>query len=353
MARFFKKRTESKNQAPGTPIFIGRKYEDELTTHFLQWNNEEMQEKVAKNAFPKDLSHVAFHTKWLRIIGLHDVERIQTFAKQIPIDKLLLEDILSTAQRPNFQTNEKWRFLCLKLPFWDVSTQRLQIDQVSFYFTDQLLISFEERKTAIFDGLVERIRNKVARIREESHDYLAYVLADTIVDHYIELTEKLGDEVDHLEGEVLDESSSSTAQKLTLYRKEFSLLVKILKPSDEAILRFVQYTQHHSQELSAFLNDLRGLSIHVTESAESYRTLLQDYMALHQNNVSLRLNEIMKVLTLFSAFFIPLSFIAGVYGTNFNILPETQWTYGYAYFWGVLLSCSGFLFWYFKKKKWL
>lgn len=354
MARLFKKRSATKGQAPGSLIFVGKQKVKSLSYTHWQWNNEELEISEGLN-IPTDFSMQAgMNANWIAITGIHDIDVIGKIQQRFNLHPMLAEDIVSSAQRPKFIDYGDYLFVTLKTPILNPETEQIIPDQISFILGNDFLISFEEQKTALFDAVRKRIQQNIGRIRKSGDDYLLYALMDTVIDNYVEIIEQLGSEIDEMESSLISEPEDDALDLIKYYRQELTLLAKILKPIDELTLQ-IQRSENPiiSKQLKPFIIDLRDLVLHVSESIDSYKSILQDYLVLYQNASSMKMNEIMKVLTLFSAFFIPLSFLAGVYGTNFSVLPETQWTYGYAYFWTLILITSGSLAFYFKRKGWL
>lgn len=353
MARLFKKRSATKGQAPGSLIFVGNQKVKNVSYTHWQWNEDQLEAEEGPN-IPADFSmHAGMTANWVAITGIHDVAIIEKIQKQFNLHPMLAEDIVSSAQRPKFIDYGDYLFVTLKTPILNPETEQIIPDQISFILGDDFLISFEEQQTTLFDAVRKRIQQSVGRIRKSGDDYLLYVLLDTVIDNYVEIIEQLGSEIDEMEASLISEPEDDALDLIKYYRQELTLLGKILKPIDELSLQ-IQRTDNPiiGKQLKPFIIDLRDLVLHVSESIDSYKSILQDYLVLYQNASSMKMNEIMKVLTLFSAFFIPLSFLAGVYGTNFTHLPETQWTYGYAYFWGLIVLTSASLGFYFKRKGW-
>lgn len=353
MARLFKKRSATKGQAPGSLIFVGTQKVSTLSYTHWQWNNEQLELSDGLN-IPDDFSiHTGMNANWIAITGIHDVQVIEKIQQRFNLHPMLAEDIVSSAQRPKFIDYGDYLFVTLKTPILNPETEQVVPDQISFILGKDFLISFEEQKTPLFDAVRKRIQMNIGRIRKSGDDYLLYALLDTVIDNYVEIIEQLGSEVDEMETSLLTDPQDDLLDLIRYYRNELTLIGKILKPIDELTLQLQRSDNAIiGKQLKPFFIDLRDLVLHISESIDSYKSILQDYLSFYQNAASMKMNEIMKVLTLFSAFFIPLSFIAGVYGTNFSQLPETQWPYGYAYFWGLIVLISSSLGLYFKRKGW-
>ena len=205
-----------------------------------------------------------------------------------------------------------------------------------------------------FDPIRERLRNSRGNIRKQGPDYLLYALLDSIVDNYIYLIESLGEKIDDLELQVLEDPDEEVLMKINTYKRELHFVLKVVKPAKELISNLLRSETPYirKQKVMPFFKDLADLITHAIESVEAYRTVLSDYISIYHSNVSYKMNDIMKVLTIFSAIFIPLSFFAGVYGTNFDHLPELHYKYAYPVFWGIIVVIAGTMLLYFKRKGW-
>ena len=217
------------------------------------------------------------------------------------------------------------------------------------------LFIFQEDYGDTFDAVRERLRNGRGNVRKLGPDYLAYALLDTIVDNYIYLIENLGEKIDDLELKVLDDPDDEILSLINNYKRELHFIIKVVKPVKELMMNLLKSRTPliHKKQVIPFYSDLNGLVVHSIESVEAYRTILSDYIQIYHSSVSYRMNDIMKVLTIFSAIFIPLSFFAGVYGTNFDHFPELHYKYSYYIFWGVVVLMAGGMLLYFRRKKWL
>ncbi len=354
MARLFKKRTENKGLPPGSLVFIGTKKMDQPTVEYISYDEETLSESefLKSENVPKNDPH---KKQWYNITGLDNVEFMKAVQQRLRIDPLAMEDVMNTGQRPAFEEFEDFAFLTLKMLRLDDKNNRVNSEQVSFIIKESTLITFQEEPGDTFDPIRLRLQNMGSNVRRHHSDYLAYALLDTIVDNYFYLIENIGEKIDDLELQILDDPDDAVLEKINAFKKELHFILKVVKPVKELMMNLIRTDSPYirKQKTMPFFKDLNGLVIHVIETIEAYRTVLTDYLQLYHSAVSNKMNDIMKVLTIFSAIFIPLSFFAGVYGTNFDYLPELHYKYSYPIFWGVvILLVSGMLF-YFKKRKWL
>ena len=291
---------------------------------------------------------------WLNIYGLHDSELIRKLGELFDIHPLLLEDMLNTGQRPKIAETDKLLIVILKILNFDENTNRLHADQISLILDDNYLITLQEKEGAHFEPIRERIRKGTGRVRRKGADYLAYGLLDTIVDNYLLNIEKLGDMIEKTEGRIFAErQSKNLMQVMYKHKTEVNFLRKNIRPVKEIVHHLIENESGFiAEENLKYFNDLNDLVMQASETIEIYQMMLNDQMNIYHAHLDSKANEIMKVLTVFSAFFIPLTFVAGVYGTNFDYLPEIHLKYGYLYFWLILALITTGLIIYFKKRKW-
>jgi len=354
MARFFKKRTENKGLPPGSLVFIGQKRIENPLIHLLEYSGARFEERIL--SFDSEtLPEARFGKRWLNVVGLHDSALIGKIGQHFGLHPLALEDVMNTGQRAKFEEYEDHLFITLKMLQFDEASRQVKAEQLSILFAEDYLISFQEQEGDLFDNVRKRLEESRGQIRKRTCDYLAYALLDTVVDSYIYLIEFLGEQIDDLELKVLENPNKEVVNEINAYKRELHFVMKVLKPVKElmaAILRSRSSIIHH-REVMPYYKDLHGLVLHAFETVETYRNLLSDYFNFYHASLSTKMNDIMRVLTIFSAIFIPLSFFAGVYGTNFKHFPELEYQYSYYIFWAFISLVAIAMLAYFKKKKWL
>jgi magnesium transporter len=269
------------------------------------------------------------------------------------IHGLLLEDMLDTGQRPKFAESGELIVIILKMIDYDEKSQKLDSEQISFILDDTYLITLQERTGDQFDHIRERIRKGNGRARRKSADYLTYVLLDTIVDNYLINIEILGDIIEKMESRIFLPKQKGLMQEIYKRKTEINFLRKNIRPVKEIVIHLIENESGFiADDNLKYFRDLSDLVIQASETIEIYQLMLNDQMMIYHATLDSRANEIMKVLTVFSAFFIPLTFLAGVYGMNFDNFPELRFQYGYMYFWILSLVITLGLIIYFKKRKW-
>lgn len=341
--------------APGTLVFTGEKKMDEVSFSVIHFSEEAYEEKS-----PKSISEVVEEIKlgkgnvWVNIDGLHDERVIEEVCGFLGVHKLTMEDILNVGQRPKVEEHANYLHFVLRMFMISPFEEGFLEEQLSFVLKDNVLISFQEDEGDVFDGVRKRLRDGKSQIRKRGTDYLLYALLDAVVDHYYVVLESLGGKFEDLEIELLDNPTKAVLAKLHLLRRETINLRRSVFPLREVVGRFARIEEPMVQEpTKVFVRDLYDHTLQVIETIEVLRDIATGLLDLYMNSVSNKMNEIMKVLTIIATIFIPLTFIAGVYGMNFSYMPELTWRYGYFLVMGLMLLAALLMVAYFRRKKWL
>jgi magnesium transporter len=353
MPRFIKRHSKKAGTSPGTLVHIGEKKSEETRITLIDYDEENLQERglvTIEEAFPlKDLPSVT----WINIDGLHDVEIIEQTGVHFNIHPLVLEDILNTGQRPKAEEFEDAIFVVLKMLDYDKKDQKILSEQFSLFLGTNYLITFQEVQGDVFNTVRERIRRPKTRIRKFGSDYLAYALVDAIVDHYFIILEAFGDKIEDLETELLENPVHDTLETIHSLKREMIYMRKHIWPIREIVNALVKSESSLIREQThVYLRDVYDHTIQVIDTIESYRDILGGMLDIYLSTLSNRMNEVMKVLTIIATIFIPITFIAGIYGMNFKFMPELEWRWGYFIVWGVIVLIVGLMVGYFKKKQW-
>ncbi len=352
MARFFKNRHATLGQLPGEPVFIGQKKMEHTDIHVIEYHDSFLNEYDPANI--KDVVMDNKAVTWINVNGLHDTALMRELADKFSIHPLALEDIVNTGQRPRIEEYDEHLYLVTKMMRIDRKDDQIHSEQLSLILADKLLITFQERPGDVFEPVRSRIRHHKGRIRNQGADYLAYSLLDCVSDHYTSVVEHFGEQIEDLEEPIRKDPDKALLEKINDYKQEMNYLKKILRPARESIAAMARLDSDLIDEATRpFIKDLLDSVTQSAEITDTYRDMLSDHLDIYNTSVNNRLNETMKVLTIFSAIFIPLTFIAGIYGTNFDFLPELHFKYSYPIFWGVLIVIAGIMLRFFRKKKWL
>ncbi len=354
MARFFKKREEIKGMSPGSLIFIGNRKVDNIRIRVIDYDGTQLQEGELKDIAEGAIFKQTETVTWINVDGLHDLSLMKEIGNTFDLHPLLMEDILNTGQRPKLEEFDNCLFVVMKMLRYDTEKQRVISEQLSLVLGETFLLTFQEQPGDVFEPVRERIRKQKARIRASGIDYLAYALMDCVVENYVFIVERLGEQIEDIEEEILESADSAVMEKINAFKREMNFIRKSVRPAREAILQLSKLdSELINDQTIPFLKDLQDLITQAAEVIDTYRDMLSDQLNLYNSVVGNRMNDIMKVLTIFAAIFIPLTFIAGIYGTNFEYLPELKFKYSYFIFWGVMLSVAAVMLVYFRKKKWL
>ena len=352
-ALFHLKRARKAGLPPGTLIHTGERKMEHARLSRMVYNSETLDEAtgitVEAALAPVNPGKVA----WINIDGLHDTDLIGRVGHPFQIHPLVMEDIVNTEQRPKAEDSGDALFVVFKMLTWNADQSVLDAEQVSLLVTADTVISFQEKPGDVFEGVRERLRGSKGRIRGAGTDYLAYALMDAVVDGYFGLLERVGDEIEALEDEVLAQPAPATLQRLHAVKRRLLYLRKAIWPLREAIGHLERSESPVIQHATrAYFRDLYDHAVQIIDMLETMRDMNTGLFDMYLSSVSNRMNEVMKVLTLIATIFIPITFIAGIYGMNFEWMPELKWRFGYPLVWLVILLISGGMLRYFKRKKW-
>lgn len=290
---------------------------------------------------------------WLKVTGLSPLDSIRKIGELFDLHGLILEDIVSTDQRPKVDHFNGCLFVVVRLPTYNHSRHELSLEQVSIILKDNWVISFEEQAGMIFNPILDRLRHQKGRIRSRQGDYLLYSLLDAVVDNYYPLLEKIGEQIEEAEGRAAAEPSPRTLQLINHLKKDMIFLRKSILPLQELISNLIQEESAlMGESIDKYLRDLYDHSKQISDTINIYGEIISHILEIHMTSINNRLNEVMKVLTIISTIFIPLTFLVGIYGMNFKHMPELDWRLSYPVVWVVMILTALSSVFYFKKKKW-
>lgn len=360
MTPLMKKVSKKAGLEPGTPVFVGIKKMDRVKISVIDYTETEFREMEVSNiddCFPfKDTPGIT----WIDIVGVHDVEAIERFGRHFGLHPLILEDIVHTGQRPKMEETDGSIFLVLKMIYHTEGEDHYTSEQISIIFGKNLVVSFQEKEGDVFNPVRDRIRKVIPRSRFMGTDYLAYALVDAIVDNYFKVLERLGEQIEELEDILVTNPRPENLETLHDMKRELILMRKRIWPLRELVGGLERLESDLIHDYSRiYIRDLYEHVIQVIDTVETFRDMASGLIDIYLSSVSNKMNEVMKVLTIIATVFIPLGFLAGVYGMNFNPdagpfnMPELGLPFGYIGFWALVLLIGGGLFWFFKRKQWL
>lgn len=339
---------------PGSVVFVGNQKVKEVFIHYLEYNSQKLTEEKYTNqskfVFQPSLDDTV---DWYDVRGLHDTDLIESLGSTFKIHSLVLEDVAHTFQRPKFEEYENGNFLIFRSLSFDKKELQVKTEQIAVYFRKGLIISFQENETDLFENVRKRINSGKGKVREKGADYLTYALIDSITDNYFSVLDEIEECIESIENDILNSPGQQTKERIHLLKKELLIVRKSVAPLREAVSRFSKSDSELIEEgTKMYIRDLYDHTIQITDMVESYRDILNGLQDLYISEISLRMNQVMQVLTIITTIFVPLSFLAGLYGMNFENIPELHHQNGYFILLGVMMLIAlGSLF-YFKRKGW-
>ncbi|WP_292391123.1 magnesium/cobalt transporter CorA [Methanosarcina sp. UBA5] len=341
--------------APGTLVHVGEKKVEKVVIRVLAYNSEKLVErKLEKVEECLEFKDQPGLNLWINVDGLDKVDIIEKLGSYFNIHPLTLEDILNTRQRPKTEDYDSYIYSVLKMILLDREKEEITIDQLSIIIGPNYVLSFQEREGDVFDPVRERFENPVSRIRKSGVDYLAYSLIDAVVDNYFLILEHFGEEIEYLEEGLVTQPRPETLRTIQKYKRDLITLRKSVWPLRELINGLQRVESDLIKETtSIYLRDIYDHTIQVIDSVEELRDILSSMVDIYLSSISYRMNDVMKVLTVIATIFIPLTFIVGVYGMNFEYMPELKWRWGYPAVVIGMTFLAVSMFAYFKKMKWV
>ena len=355
MSRRLKIRSTKAGLPPGSLVHIGEKLSETTKITLIDYNGDYLAEKNIQNMDEllavKDKPTVS----WIHIDGIHDTRVLEQLGAVFGLHPLILEDILNTDQRPKMEDLGDYIFIVLKR-FCNICDQNNDItsEQISVILGPNYVISLQEKEEDILNPIRDRIRTGKGRIRKAGADYLAYSIIDIILDSYFSILETLGEKIDLEEEALLSNPAGRTLQAIQHLKRDMIFLRKSVWPLRETISALERSESPLIQESTGiYLKDIYDHAIQVLDTVETYRDMLSGMIDIYLSSLSNRMNQVMKVLTVIATIFMPMTFLAGVYGMNFKHFPELEWRWGYPLFWTVNLAIAVVMLILFKRKKWL
>ncbi len=344
-------RPKEKGAPPGTLFYTGEQ-SGRVKITLIEFTEQEFFEKEFYD-FAECIRFMRPDMiKWINVEGVHDVQLIETIGKHFNLHPLTLEDIVHIDQRPKFEDYEHYLLSVMKMIMYDTEAHS---EQLSLVLQENIVISFQEPQGGdAFDVIRLRLRQGKGRVRKNGADYLFYALMDAVVDWYFNAVEKIGDKISDVEEEIMNDPQRESLLQLYHLKREVIYLRKQVWPVRDLISNLIRCESPFiTANTQIFLRDLHDHSTRIIDAVETYRDLLSGMMDIYLSTNSNKMNEVMKVLTVMSSVFIPVTFIAGVYGMNFDYMPELHSAYGYIVVWLIMLTVIGGLLYYFRRRKWI
>jgi|AntRauTorckE5430_2_1112549.scaffolds.fasta_scaffold00345_10 magnesium transporter len=337
---------------PGTMIYTGSQQTEDVHVHLTRYNNDSYDCVTELNAIPPNEGTGS--VSWYDVRGLHEVGLIEQIGSRYGMHPLALEDVVDIYQRPKMETYPDGILLQLKAFAYDKATRQISLEQVSIYLTDSTLITFQEDAGDLFKSVRKRLENASGRIRSKGADYLAYALIDSITDWYFHVLDQIEETIAELETTIISDPQVETKSKIHDLRLALLTMRKSTSPTRELAGRFGD-TEHRlvTEDTQLYVRDLKDHIIQVTDLVETYRDVTNGLYDLYVSEISFRMNNVMQTLTIVSTIFIPLGFLAGIFGMNFAVIPGLDNPNGYYILWAVMMFIAlGALLW-FRSRKWI
>ncbi len=354
MARFLKRDDKTAGKPPGSLIFVGLQKTDAPRLRIIEYDGDSLRDECLGDSDGLAPCPDGPGVTWLNVDGLHVPEIIRRVGAAYSIPPLLLEDIVDTGHRPKMEEYPDMVFITLRMLSLSEDHDRIVSEQFSCALTGRCLVTFQERPGLVFEPVRERLRRHSGKLRQRGPGYLLYALLDCVFENYLKVIEIMGERIEAFDEEILDAPSPELLEEINICRREMAFARKAVRPIREIALKLARADSPLlDEDMLPYLRDLNDMAEQVSEAVETYREMLNDHQNSYNMAVANRLNDVMKFLTIFATIFIPLSFMASLYGMNFEFMPELKYHYGYFILLGGMAAVAGGLLIYFKKRKWI
>ncbi len=352
MPRLFRKKSSKSGLPPGTPIYIGDRHPKKTRIMVIKYDEDQLIEKEVSTVEECLQGKESSVVTWIKIVGLQQVNLLEKVGESFNLHPLVIEDILNTTQRSKIEDYGDYLFIVVKNV--DYKEDEIESNQISIILGPSFIISFQEYQEAIFEPIMDRMRNKRGILRRMRNDYLAYALLDAVLDNYFVVMEKLSDKIEVLEDELIIDPTQKTLHEIHRLKQNLIILRKSIWPFREVVSR-IERSRYSliDEKILIYIRDIYDHSIQVMETVETYRDMLSGMLDIYLSSVSNRMNEVMKVLTIIATIFIPLTLIAGIYGMNFRFMPELEIPFAYPLVWLSMLVVGLVLVGFFRRKRWI
>ncbi len=353
MEKLINSKKETIGLSPDAILFRGEKKSDSIRIRVIDFDPANLNELEAKNILEVLDFDKSKTTSWLNIDGLHDEEIMQEISMGFKLESLIISDLLNTYARPKIHDYDNCIYISVKIILYDETTDQITSENLVLIIKENILISFQEKVGDVFEAVRDQLRKNKKLILSSGPDYLAFALLDIVIDNYIYIISRIGERIESLDEKLITVPSRVTLEEINKFKGKISYLRRSIKPCREMVLSLVKLDSELLHEnISIHLKELQENINHANDLLDSYREILSDQLSIFHTNVSNKLNDILKFLTIFSVIFIPLTFITGIYGTNFDNIPELHYKYSYFIMWGVIFTTAISMIIYFKRKKW-
>jgi magnesium transporter len=358
--KIFKSQPKKPGAAPGTVQHIGEKRVENVEIQVYDYDAKHIEEVSIDSIEDCEPYVKSPSNTWINIQGLHDIEKLKNIWSQFDLHPLIQEDIVNTSQRAKMEQYENCVYFVMRMLWYNTDEQTVEGEQISIILGENFVLSFQESDQPIFRPVVDRLNLSKSRIRSQDTDYLAYAIIDTITDHYFSLLGALAEQMEQIEDQLLDDPDEDTFQAIHELRQKIVFCRKSVWPARDMLNSVIRNESPFIQESTKiYFRDVYDHMVQIIDNIDNYRDLILSMHDMYMSHVSNKMNEVMKVLTIIATIFIPLTFIAGIYGMNFDPsaspynMPELSWYWGYPTAWGIMIVVGIIMVVYFKRKGWL
>lgn len=353
MQKIVKSRSQTIGLPPGSLVHIGDRKRESAVITLIDYSEDFYEHREIDKRELSRLKSRESGVRWINVEGLHETDVLEKIGEVFNLHPLVLEDILNTDQRPKIDINDEYIYISAKKLAYDGGLDEFDIEQVSFILGKDFIVSIAEKDTDVFEPVIKRLKQGMSRFRKMGADYLVYCLLDVIVDNYFTVLEAYGEKVEIVEDQMVVRTTAQTLRTIHKLKRQILFLHKSVWPLREVLSLLERGESLLVKESTGiYLRDLYDHVIQVMDTTETLRDILASMLDVYLSSTSNRMNEIMKVLTIISTVFMPLSFIVGVYGMNIPNMPELSWPWMYPALWLVMASIAAVMLVFFKKKKW-
>lgn len=348
-----KKYGKLKGLPPGSLVHIGNNIVENVEIELIEYN-QTLHTEIQLDTIEEATACLENkHVSWININGISDTKLIGEVGKIFNLHPLLLEDVLNTEHRPKTEEFESYIFCTFKMLSKAEDSLEIESEQISLVLGTDFVLSFQEKKGDVFDPVRQRIKVGKGLSRSRKADYLVYMLIDIVVDNYYEILEDISEKIEELEERIFEQTEEKQLSEVQTIKKTITNLRKTINPLKEMVSGLIKspstLIHDHTKD---YFRDVQDHLIQLVDNLETYREWNAELKDIYLSSLSNKMNQIMKVLTIISTIFIPLTFIAGIYGMNFQYMPELSYPYAYPLVWGFMLIIFLVMIYYFRRKKW-
>jgi len=354
MARALKNRSSKVGLPPGTPVYIGDKKSASFNVETFCYDDSKCEHKIGSLDESCKFSKKSEQQFWINVDGLQNVDELKSLTETFDVHSLVLEDISNTDQRPKVEDYEKYLYLVVKMISFNEQDSKIESEQISFILGKNFLLSFQELPGGdVFNPIRERIKVAGNKIRKSNPDFLLYSLLDVIIDNYFVVMEKFGERIEYLEDDLI-KSSKGTIQNLHNLKREMLFLRQSIWPLREVISGLERFDNGLIKTgTKLYLRDIYDHTVHIIDVIETYRDMISGMVDIYLSSINNKLSEIVKVLTIITTIFMPLTLVVGFYGMNFHYIPLLSSPFGYLFVLGIMLTSVTTMLILFRRKGWM